>query len=352
MPSGDPPASVEVPWNDALPTASLPRVDFSLLSSPDPSIRAPELAKLGEAAKTVGFFLLANPPFGRGEVAEQFDLAEGLFKLPAEEKEPYNMGVKGEFAGYKTQGQMLLGPDGRKDINESYQIRKFVNGDGGDQPAFLEENKESIERFQRKCHSTCLSLLRSLAAVLGIPEDHFDPLHRYEAKCGSVLRYVRYPAPPPESEDDPEGRRMAQHTDLGTITLLWSTEGVGGLQVLSPQGEWEWVKPQPGCAIVNLGDSIAAWTGGALKSNLHRVVRPPPGTPQVGRYTVVYFVRPEDDVPMSPIPGFGETDPAQPVKTAKEWISNRVKNLMVKNDGGNWKEFEKGAKWAGQEAKN
>lgn len=68
---------------------------------------------------------------------------------------------------------------------------------------------------------------------------------------------------------------------------------------------------------------------------------------------MVYFVRPEDDVPMSPIPSLKSTKEmaktGEPVKTAKEWISNRVKNLMVANDGGNWKEFEKGAKWAGQE---
>lgn len=108
----------------------------------------------------------------------------------------------------------------------------------------------------------------------------------------------------------------------------------------------------PGCAIVNLGDSIGAWSNGELKSNLHRVVRPPPGTPQVQRYTIVYFVRPEDDVPMSPIPSLaakhGVSQSDEPVPTAKEWISRRVKNLMVANSGGNWKEFERGARWAGQ----
>jgi isopenicillin N synthase-like dioxygenase len=66
------------------------------------------------------------------------------------------------------------------------------------------------------------------------------------------------------------------HTDFGSITLLMNW--LGGLQVWSEsarkagplepdsEGEWLWVKPKKGCAIINLGDAMVRFTNGALCS--------------------------------------------------------------------------------------
>ena len=35
----------------------------------------------------------------------------------------------------------------------------------------------------------------------------------------------------------------------------------------------------PGCIVVNVGDSLQAWSDGVLKSNFHRVRMPTPGEP-------------------------------------------------------------------------
>ena len=37
----------------------------------------------------------------------------------------------------------------------------------------------------------------------------------------------------------------------------------------------------PGCIVVNVGDSLQAWSDGILKSNYHRVRMPKPGEPTV-----------------------------------------------------------------------
>ena len=37
----------------------------------------------------------------------------------------------------------------------------------------------------------------------------------------------------------------------------------------------------PGCIVVNVGDSLQAWSDGVLKSNYHRVRMPKPGEPTV-----------------------------------------------------------------------
>ena len=37
----------------------------------------------------------------------------------------------------------------------------------------------------------------------------------------------------------------------------------------------------PGCIVINVGDSLQAWSDGVLKSNFHRVRMPAPGEPTV-----------------------------------------------------------------------
>jgi isopenicillin N synthase-like dioxygenase len=73
---------------------------------------------------------------------------------------------------------------------------------------------------------------------------------------------------------------------------------VGGLQILPPGSEninanWQYVRPVPGCALVNLGDTIVEWTGGVLRSCLHRVAVAPGTQGSVPRLSLGYFVRPK-----------------------------------------------------------
>lgn len=60
---------------------------------------------------------------------------------------------------------------------------------------------------------------------------------------------------------------LLPHTDCGSVTLLANM--TDDLQVLYPgfqpkdDNGWQWVRPWPGCLIVNMGDSMVQWTGGA-----------------------------------------------------------------------------------------
>jgi len=136
------------------------------------------------------------------------------------------------------------------------------------------------------------------------------------------------------------------HTDFGTITILFNW--LGGLQVWSeasrgnfhnivdPQAstdessrpEWLWVEPKPGCAIINLGDAAVKFTGGVLCSGRHRVVPAPSMQGLLPRYSVVYFVRPENACVLKRIEG-GDIPPInegdeQEEFTAQEWITKQV----------------------------
>jgi isopenicillin N synthase-like dioxygenase len=123
---------------------------------------------------------------------------------------------------------------------------------------------------------------------------------------------------------------LVAHTDFGSITILFNR--LWGLQVLAPNGEWLYVRPLPGHAIVNLGDSMVKLSNGLLKSNIHRVVTTPGLSDMVDRYSVVYFSRPENDVQMKSLVNDGKEQQYEDhVFTAQEWIARRVKNLQTEN---------------------
>lgn len=109
----------------------------------------------------------------------------------------------------------------------------------------------------------------------------------------------------PQPKGDTNTSLLA-HTDFGSVTLLWNV--IGGLQILPPGcgdsdpdgvlAGWQYVKPEKGCIVVNMGDAMPVFSGGRIRSNLHRVTAAPGEQGSVVRYSVAYFMRPEDDVLM------------------------------------------------------
>jgi len=81
---------------------------------------------------------------------------------------------------------------------------------------------------------------------------------------------------------------------LWFVTVLFNW--LGGLQIQSRdpvrEGAWDYVKPLPGHAIINLGDAMVTFTNGLLKSAKHRVMPAPGQQVEVDRYSLVYFARP------------------------------------------------------------
>jgi isopenicillin N synthase-like dioxygenase len=169
--------------------------------------------------------------------------------------------------------------------------------------------------------------------VLGLLNEHLklsegtlQSMHRLtEGHSGDQVRFLKAP---PQPKDD---RRTAlgEHTDFGSVTVLFNR--LGGLQVLSPgrDAEWCYVKPLPGHAIINLGDAMVKFTNGRLRSNIHRVDSPPGDQGDWTRYSLVYFNRPEDEVMLKRlegsemIPPLGKGEVEEEIYS-KDWIIRRA----------------------------
>jgi isopenicillin N synthase-like dioxygenase len=129
----------------------------------------------------------------------------------------------------------------------------------------------------------------ALSDALGVnTKERLELFHREQHPSPCILRLLKYHEQPLAER----GAVQTPHTDLGSLTILFTSQP--GLQVL-PKGStdaWEFVAPRERCAIVNIGDALAMITGGMLHSSLHRV-GPLPNRRMETRYSFAYLQRPE-----------------------------------------------------------
>jgi len=120
--------------------------------------------------------------------------------------------------------------------------------------------------------------------------------------------------------------------DYGTITLLFQ-DHQGGLEVLSPNGDFVPATPIPETIIVNAGDLLQRWSNDVIKSTEHRVVSPP--TPPLddqypARYSIAYFCNPNWDATIECLEGCygdaqgGKTRKYSPINT-HEYLVSRLR---------------------------
>lgn len=172
-------------------------------------------------------------------------------------------------------------------------------------PPGITTSRLLCQTFTQNAHVCAQVIMRTLARQLHLTdEDAFARRSEFNAPSGDHLRLTKKSPSPKDSDGHTIG--LASHTDFGLVTVLFNW--LGGLQIQSLQpenaGQWCFVKPLPGHAIINLGDAMVKYTNGTLKSAKHRVVPAPGLQATVDRYSVVYFSRPADQAIMEVLPPF------------------------------------------------
>jgi hypothetical protein len=77
---------------------------------------------------------------------------------------------------------------------------------------------------------------------------------------------------------------IGAHTDLQCFTFLWQ-DSVGGLEVLTKEGQWLKVPPVEDTFVVNIGDFLMRLSNDRFQSTVHRVFNYAP----VERYSLPFF---------------------------------------------------------------
>lgn len=152
-------------------------------------------------------------------------------------------------------------------------------------PKTLGDHAELLERFSKLCHSVTKTMLSCLSDALGLDDaTRFENNNLDDKPSDSALNIYYAPA-----KKDRHGVDTT-HTDGGTLTILFGDQW--GSMIEDPESKaWAFIEPKPGCALVNVGDSLQKLSGNQLHSCRHRVTQPVDGFQR--RYFVVYYLRPE-----------------------------------------------------------
>lgn len=200
-------------------------------------------------------------------------------------------------------------------------------------------NKPFLDRALDVNHT----LISVFEKKLGLQEGEILKRHSVNEPSGSEARVTKSPAKLHSTDPAKEKVSLGAHTDFGSLAFLHNR--LGGLQVLPPgSSDWQYVRPVPGLAICNIGDTLTLLSGGILHSNLHRVIAPPGAQFDLERWSMVYHTRPGKSVVMRPLSEESEMireaiermSPEQRAKyspntTAGEWFARRIKHLRTSN---------------------
>lgn len=295
-----------------------------------------------QACSEYGFFNLINFSLTNNEINETRRIAKEFFSLTLNEKQKYPLKFnEGDLYlfGYACVGAesadvanvSLTGDSSPPDLMESFQVadvEKVENNYPNN------EMKEILDSLYRKKRNIAIELLSLIAESLNLPSDelikhHFGERHR------TILRITRYPALTECTNQRGAGvSRISPHKDLGTITLLVQ-DNCGGLEVLGKKQSpgdpdvWLPVTPVPGSMVINVGNILMRWSNYQYRSSIHRVVSTEKSDFEE-RFSVIFFVNPNDDTFVEPLPGTAvENEPPKFIPfSVEEYISCKLTQLF------------------------
>lgn len=277
----------------------MPVVDISGWQSGSPSVRAAIAAELGDACRQFGFMQVRGHGIPVELQREVRAAAEAFFDLPLEEKlrvRPPSPDINRGYAAMGTEALAYsLGVDTPPDLFEAFNIGIDSPPSPADDPVMFAANiwperpaalRPILESYLAIAGATARRLTEVMAVALGLPVTFF--LERTDRGLGT-LRVNSYRRRAGEPDPQLGQMRMGAHTDYGIVTVLLA-DPVPGLQILTTEGDWLDVVPDPGNILVNLGDALAVWTNDHWRSTLHRVAPPPRNLDgEVRRYSFAYF---------------------------------------------------------------
>ena len=211
-----------------------------------------------------------------------FEDMKEFFRLDIETKKQYSYQAENNL-GYSIMGAENVDPTAPKDMKESFNYNNTRMPDNlwpVEVDGFRENGLETI----RIADDLTLRILEKFDTILDtgttLVDAHQDPYN--------TTRVIHYPAYTGELED--RQMRIGEHSDYGTITLLWQINDVPGLQVQDrDEKAWYQVPYANEGVVVNIGDLLQRWTNDYFVSTKHRVVNT---HIDQTRYSMPHFVDP------------------------------------------------------------
>lgn len=236
--------------------------------------------KLDEAFRTVGFAYIEN----KVDISKILTYAKKFFALPQEEKNKIAYKSTESNTGYQGMIESLT-PGTPVDLKEAFNWCEYRD----DNQWYNKEQKDVCLMWNHSLMALTVDVLRMIEKALNIDQNYL--VQKHLTSKSTTTRMLHYPAWNGEIQENQ--MRGGEHTDYGTITILFTDENPG-LQI-KPRGTREWVNAPyiPNTCVINVGDLLQRWTNDIYVSTPHRVVNE---HLNISRYSFPYFVHPCDDV--------------------------------------------------------
>lgn len=290
------------------------------------------VAELGAAYRQFGFCCISGHGIPRELIDGAYQAFEQFFALPAETKMKYHVPGSGGARGY-TPFKVETAKDSRfPDLKEFWHVGREIPRDS----KFAEVMPpnlwpEEVPQFKPCGYGLYEALdqlgtrvLRALALHIGLAENYFEDK---TDQGNSILRPIHYP---PITEENIPNVRAGAHEDINFITLLVGASAEG-LEVLS-EGEWLPITTEGDAIVVNIGDMLQRLTNHVYPSTSHRVVNPQNENARKPRYSVPFFLHPNPDVVLDPLPEC--ITPDNPSRydtslTSHEYLMQRLREIKL-----------------------
>ncbi|MDZ8068184.1 MAG: 2-oxoglutarate and iron-dependent oxygenase domain-containing protein [Nostoc sp. DedQUE08] len=286
----------------------IPVIDFTNFTKGNAINRQAVIKQIYEACHEIGFMYLQNSGISKDLIEKVFTHSKSFFNLTLEVKQKQAWSDEFSNMGYVGIERERLNPNQPGDLKEAFNVNKQALGIDA-----------SLVTFYAGCTELANTILQAYALALELPEDFFTIRHNQQ---NHTLRLLHYP--PLQTPPKPGQVRAGEHSDYGSITLLFQDE-VGGLEVQTVSKEWIVAPAIPDTVIVNTGDLMQRWTNHQFCSTKHRVMIPTDKRVNQSRYSMAFFCHPNDDTEISSLESCQkEQSPIYPPILAGEYLLQRL----------------------------
>ena len=281
----------------------IPVLDVSALNGGSPAELAALADQFRDVYGNVGFGYISHHGIPQDLIDRVFSASQRFHALPRDQK--MQVELNHLHRGYipintSTDVNSKLADVKKPNQSESFMVMREDAPDQ-DTGAYLAGPNQwpDLDGFQADVmayHDALCTLGQKLmhVAALAMGVDPRAVLPAFETPT-TWLRLLYYPPTEPMAEADVFG--SAPHTDFGCLTIL-AQDDIGGLQVMTPSGNWVDAPRIPGTFVVNVGDMLHRWSNGRLLATPHRVINRSGKT----RYSCPFFFDPNVSTDITPWP--------------------------------------------------
>lgn len=307
-------------------------LDIRTFTQGNPQDQAYFVKEFGRGLHEYGFVIIEGHSVDSRLIHDCYSKTKAFFDLPTDVKKQYIAASGGGQRGYTAIGQEHAKDSALPDLKEFWHVGRetFRHKENESRypaniwpDAHVSGFRSSFVQLFSQLEGMASTLLQATALYLELPR---QALANMIVDGNSIIRALHYPPLAPEQFKS-GAVRAAAHEDINLITILCeATES--GLELLTHNGTWLSVESGPGQMVVDSGDMLSRICNDFIPSTTHRVVNPP-GSKNVARYSMPFFVHPHSSCPLEVLPTcVSAQNPAKyPPIIADEFLHQRLREI-------------------------